>query len=198
MRILYFFIAALLITASGCEKDTHVKGLEQKNLELTRTNRELENQIREVNKKNQQLQKQVETLAKLDSGTRFAGLYELKSVRITRHTNFYDRTKDGIKEKLIVYLQPMDAQGDLIKASGSVDVELWDLSRTDNSALLAKWHVSADELKQMWFATVVTSNYRLMFYIDKIVKSFDRPYTVKVEFTDYVSGKVFIEQYVIQ
>ncbi len=64
--------------------------------------------------------------------------------------------------------------------------------------MLAKWHVKPDELKKLWFDTVLTSNYRLAFDVNDIVKSFDKPLTVKVTFTDYLSGKVFEEQKIIK
>ena len=44
---------------------------------------------------------------------------------------------------------------------------------------------------------MVKVNYRLTFDITDKVTSFDEPLTVKVTFTDYLSGKVFKKQKVI-
>jgi SMC interacting uncharacterized protein involved in chromosome segregation len=188
-----------LLVIAGCENDNHVKLLEDKNAQLEEENRQLQKDIESTQAQNQQLRNQVESLAELSPEVRVNSLYELQSVKLTRYTNFYDRDKDGQKEKLIVYIQPIDSQGDIIKASGTVEVELWDLNKeTDEGAMLGKWQVSPDELKKMWFATIVTSNYRLVFDIADTVKSFDEPLTVKATFTDYVSGKVFTEQHVVK
>ncbi len=198
MKIKFIAIAALALIISGCDNNKYEKSIEKKNLELTRANERLEKQLQQTQSQNKELQQKVETLSSLDANQRLSGLYELKSVKITKHTNFYDRDKDGIKEKLIVYLQPMDVQGDLIKASGSVEVELWDLSKDGKEAMLAKRRIEPQELKEMWFAGVLKGNYRLMFDIADIIKSFDGQYIVKTAFTDYLSGRVFNEQYVIK
>lgn len=199
MRAYAFIFLMLLPIFAGCEGDNHVQMLEEKNAQLEKENRQLREDVDEVKAENLQLAGQVETLTELSSEVRIDSLYELESVKLTRYTNFYDRDKDGQKEKLIVYIKPIDTEGDIIKASGSVEVELWDLNKGDDEgALLAKWQIAPDELKKMWFATVMTANYRFVFDITDIVKSFDKPLTVKTAFTDYVSGKVFTEQHVIK
>jgi cell division protein FtsB len=193
------FLLALLLIFAGCEGDNHVKLLEDKNAQLEKENRQLQQDIEAARAENSKLANQIESLVELSPEVRIDSLYELESVKLTRYTNFYDRDKDGRKEKLIVYIQPVDSQGDIIKASGSIEIELWDLNKDDDKgALLAKWQIEPDELKKMWFATIVTSNYRLVFDIADVVKSFDQPYTVKMTLTDYVSGKIFIEQCAIE
>jgi len=79
-----------------------------------------------------------------------------------------------------------------------VEVQLWDLSKSDSQALLGQWHVKADELKQNWFSTLIKGNYRLMFDVADKVENFEEPLTVKATFTDYLTGKVFKEQRVIK
>jgi len=199
VRARLFFLSTSLLFIAGCAGDNYAKKLENKNAQLERDNRQLQKDIEAVKARNQQLTNQAKSLAELSPELRIDSLYDLQSVKLTRYTNFYDRDKDGRKEKLIVYIQPIDSEGDIIKASGTVEVELWDLNNgTDSGAMLGKWQVSPDELKKMWFATIVTSNYRLVFDITGVVESFDKPLTVKATFTDYVSGKVFTEQHVIK
>ncbi len=199
MRTYKFFVLILLLMIAGCGEDNFVKQLETKNARLENENRQLQKDIDAVRGENQQLTSQIKTLDELSPEIRIASLYNLQSVKLTSYTNFYDKDKNGTKEKLIVYIQPIDAEGDIIKASGSVEIELWNLNEgTDKGALLAKWTVGPDELKKMWFATIVTENYRLLFDVADIVKSFEKPYTVKMNFTDYVSGRVFTDQRVIE
>lgn len=199
MRAHLFFLSTALVFITGCAPDNHVKLLENRNARLEKDNRQLQKDIEAVKTRNRQLTNQVKSLSELSQQIRIDSLYDLQSLKLTNYTNFYDRDKDGRKEKLIVYIQPIDSEGDVVKASGAVGVELWDLNKvSEDGAMLAKWQVSPDELKKMWFATIVTSNYRLVFDISDTVESFDKPLTVKVAFTDYVSGKVFIEQHVIK
>ena len=50
----------------------------------------------------------------------------------------------------------------------------------------------------MWFATLITINYRLVFDVPETVENLDVPLTVKVTFTDYLTGKIFKAQKVIK
>lgn len=144
-----------------------------------------------------QLETQVRVLATLPEDARLESLYELQRVKIGRYTNLFDKDKDGKKETLIVYLKPIDKTGDIVKAAGSVDVELWDLNRPREHALLGQWQVGPAELKELWYATIVTINYRLTFDVADKIGSFDKSLIVKVVFTDHLAGKVFKEQKVI-
>jgi hypothetical protein len=165
---------------------------------LTQERAQLQEQIEQCETQNRQLGRQVETLAGLPEDVRLESLYSLKSVKIGRYSGFYDKDKDGKNEKLIVYIRPIDEEGDEVKAGGTVDVQLWDLNKADNEALLGEWRVQPDELKEVWYATLVTINYRLMFDIADKVDNFEHIMTVKVTFTDYLTGKVFKVQRIIK
>ncbi len=197
-----FFAAALLCSCTllgftgGCEnnKDTlaeQVVALREQKLELT-------HQLEKAEAAGEQAKSQIQVLSGLSPQVRLENLYDLQKIKVTRYTNLYDKDDDGKYEKLIVYIQPLDAEGDIIKAAGAVDVELWDLSKPADKSLLGKWSVGPGQLKTMWFATFITINYRLVFDVSEIIDKFDRPLTVKVTFTDYLSGRVFTEQKVIK
>jgi hypothetical protein len=195
VRAYTFAFLAFLLLIAGCEPDKHMVNLEEKNFQLEKQNRQLEKDIKTIRAENKQLSNQLETLSDLSSDDRLDSLYELESVKLARFTNFYDRDKDGMKEKLIAYVQPVDSEGDVIKASGLVNIELWNLNRgTDENALMGKWQYSPEQLKQMWFTGIIGANYRFVIETAEIVPSFDEPLTVKMTFTDYVTGKVFTEQ----
>jgi hypothetical protein len=188
----------VLILAAGCESSSigptdedQISALRQEKAELTR-------RLEQAETETGQLEKQIQVLSGLPRQVSPENIYNLESIRITRYTNFYDKDKDGKKEKLIVYIKPIDDHGDIIKAAGAVDVQLWDLNKESGEALLGKWNVKPEELKKLWFATLLTINYRLTFDIADKVDKFDKPLTVKVVFTDYLSGRVFEEQKVIK
>jgi len=191
-----FLSSVFCLFAAGCGDSGKLTPAEQIRA-LKRENRQFQNQLQQAESQNQQLKKQVQVISGLPED-KFESLYDLKKIKLTRYTNLYDKDKDGRKEKLIVYVQPVDVEDDKVKAGGAVDVQLWDLSKEGDKSLLGQWHVKPDELKKLWFDTFLTANYRLAFDVNDIVKSFDKPLTVKVTFTDYVSGKVFEEQKVIK
>jgi len=187
----------LLVAAAGCENiGGSISPAEQIRI-LREEKRQLTRQIEQSRDRNKQLEKQLEVLSGLPA-EKLENLYELRKIKITRYTGFYDKDNDGTKETLIVYIQPIDEENDIVKATGAVDVQLWDLNRNSDEALLGQWRVEPDELKKLWFATLITINYRLTFDVAGKIENTEEPLTVRVTFTDYLTGRVFTEQKVIK
>jgi hypothetical protein len=164
---------------------------------LKEQNAQLQKQIEQTKSENEELKSQVQVLSGVPEQVKGENLYHLKKIKIGRYTDLYDKDKDGKMERLIVYIQPVDEDGDIIKAAGDVDVQLWNLSKEQDQALLCKGHVKGEELKKLWFAALMT-HYRLEFNVTGKIDKFKDPLTVKVTFTDYLTGKVFKEQKVIE
>ncbi|MHC4623545.1 MAG: hypothetical protein ACYS4W_06540 [Planctomycetota bacterium] len=191
-------LLSVLALAAGCANETGQSAPEEQIKTLTEQNTQLARQLQQSQSQNQQLEKQIQVLSGLPDERSPETLYSLQRIKITRYTNLYDKDKDGKKEKLIVYIQPIDRHGDIIKAAGAVDVQLWNLDKEGPDAMLAQWHVKPDQLKKLWFATIITINYRLTFDVAEEIARTKDPLTVKVTFTDYLSGRVFKEQKVIK
>jgi len=190
----------LLVIAAGCENAgsgastaKEIKTLKQEKTQLTR-------QIEESKSETEQLKEHIQVLSALPPEAKLENLDRLQIIRITGYTNLYDKDKDkdGRKEKLIVYIQPIDRDGDIIKAAGAVDVQLWDLNKDNGQALLGQWHIEPNELKKLWSAGFLTTSYRLTFDVADKIDEYEEPLTVKITFTDYLTGKVFTEQKVIK
>jgi hypothetical protein len=192
-----FYILIFSFFLAGCQKSNESKPLLMKIEQLTQEKTRLQEYLTQSKSKNEQLKEQLQVLSGLPKNVRIDSLYRLQSVRIHRYTNLLDEDKDGKMDKLVVYLQPIDDQGDIIKAAGTVKVQLWDLSQASGEALLGQWNVGADELKKHWVTFLVT-DYRLTFDLAEKIERFESPLTVKVTFTDTLSGKVFNEQRVIE
>jgi hypothetical protein len=193
----FLLIALFILFISACQNDVRQKPVSETD-RLRQQNQTLTDRLANTEQQVQQLKKQVQTLSAVTDDTQPEDIYDLQKIRIWRYTNLYDKDEDGKLESLIVYLQPVDSDGDVIKAAGRVEVQLWDLNRDEAHALLATWNVSPDEIKKEWYATVLASNYRLIFDISKLINKYEKPLTVKVTFTDILSGKTFTEQRTIE
>jgi hypothetical protein len=189
-----FCIIILLILVTGCANPNEKESITVQIEQLTQEKTQLQKQIEQSEKENKQLKQQVQVLSGLPKEVKLENLNRLDNIKLGKYTGFFDKDKDGRKEKLIVYIQPFDEHGDAIKAVGTVDVQLWDLNKTSGEALLGQWKVESSELKKLWFATMLTINYRLTFDVTDIVENLEEPLTVKVTFTDYTTGKVFKKQ----
>ncbi len=122
--------------------------------------------------------------------------YEVMTLRIAKISNFFDKDSDGRQEKLVVYVQPVDVEGDIIKAAGTVTVQLWNLNNPNGEALLGEWQVEPAELRKLWFSSF-TTGYRLTFDRPEGLELLSQPLTVKVTFTDYLTGETLQAQQVI-
>lgn len=189
-------LAALLL--SGCDIGSERKDpLELRVEQLQQEKADLAGELEQSQVEIQRLADQVKALTALPEGQR-DNPYKVTSVKVTAYTNFYDKNKDGRTEKFIVYLQPIDPEGDVVKAAGTVHIQLWNLNNPSDQALLSQWEVSPEELRKLWVASLVTTNYRLTFDAPGGPELLAEPLTVKVTFTDYITGEIFRAQRVVE
>ena len=189
---------ALMHFVAGCENAGRKPSLTEEINTLRREKKDLARQIEKSKLENKDLKKQIRVLSDLPPGVKPENLYRLQRIKITKYTDFYDKDKDGRKEKLIVYIQPLDEDGDIIKAVGAVDVRLQDPNKNKDQAPLGQWHVEPNQLKKLWFAGFISTNYKLTFDIADKTEGLKEPLTVKVTFTDYLTGKVLNEEKLIR
>jgi hypothetical protein len=188
-----------LYFVAGCESPATPKNPLAEQVEtLTQDKREMMRQIEHLESKNKDLQKQINTLHDFADDVNLKDLYDVQSIKITKYTNLFDKDKDGKWETLIVYVQPIDQDGDIVKAAGVVDIQLLDLKKDQGPELLGKWRVTPPQLRKLWFNALLKTHYRLTFDVSDKVESYEEPLTVMVTFTDYLSGKVFEEQKLIK
>jgi hypothetical protein len=215
-----FVILLSLFLVAGCEEKKQIKTakqppvLKQKEVKANQKNTKAGGKTEQVKQKsaedmnsagnrarleaeNKQLKEQIETLMGIDKPARREALSTITAIEVTNRSGLYDKNKDDKKEMLIVYLKPIDDMGDVIKAAGAVVVQLWNLNEQPDKALLAAWRVEPKELKKNWSGSLMTCYYKLQFDTSSVLSGKEKDLTVKVEFTDYLTGKVLKEQKVI-
>jgi hypothetical protein len=102
------------------------------------------------------------------------------------------------KKMLVVYLKTIDDMGDVVKAPGAVKIELWNLNAEPNEALLSSWQIEPKDLRKRWSGSLLTSYYKLQFDVNSILSKKEKDLTLKVEFTDYLTGKILKGQQVVK
>jgi len=145
----------------------------------------------------ERLKKQVESLMGINKEARTAALSTLSAVELSSKTALYTNEQTKKKDKLVVYLRPIDDMGDVVKAAGAVDVELWNLNAKPESALIGQWKVEPEELKKYWTSSLMSSHYKLQFDLGSKLTGSEKELTIKTQFTDYLTGKVFKAQKVV-
>lgn len=194
---LRIYASALLLLASGCGIGSERKDpAELKAEKLRQEKAALTGDVQQYQAEIAQLRAQIQALSVLPQD-RKDNPYELTTIRIARISNFFDKDSNGTQEKLIVYVQPIDAEGDIVKAAGTVSVQLWNLNNPNGEARLGQWKVEPAELRKLWFNSL-TTGYRLTFDRPENLTVLSEPLTVKVTFIDYLTGESFRAQQVIE
>ena len=209
-RIDSFILITLAVMLTGCRSENQRTWDTLK--ECRQENTELSMQVQRLESEKSQLTEQVHTLSTLDAAARLETLDTLEKIRIGKHTGFYDKDDNGTNETLVVYLEPLDTTQDFVKAIGKVDIELWDLNAAEDKAKLAEWTLEPDQLHQTWGGTIFAGYYRLKFPVGNILHTEEKEaaatknrvgtahpteLTVKITFTDYLTGKVLTDQKVL-
>jgi len=164
--------------------------------QIEREKTELRRDMQQARAENAQLAEQIKALSMIPEDKR-VNPYKLTSIKITKYSNFYDKNNDGKREKFLVYFTPIDREGDAFKAAGTVNVQLWNLANLNGQALLGQWQIEPEALCGMWFDTLVSASYRLVLDTPEQLDILADPLTVKVTFTDYLTGEIFRDQLAI-
>jgi hypothetical protein len=198
IRLLTSIVAgAILLIMAGCQRPeessawTKISELEDERAYLKQT-------ITDLRRQNEQIKEQFVTLSNLDRDIRIEALASIDRITIDKRSGFFDKDDDGTEETLITYIKTYDDAGDVIKMAGDVNLQLWDLSKGKNEALLGEWNVEAKELKKLWMGMMMTNYYRISYKIPHLLNDKQKELTIKVKFTDYLTGKIFTEQKVVK
>lgn len=92
-----------------------------------------------------------------------------------------------------VYLQPIDRDGDVVKAAGEIRVQLYDLSAEAGRQLLGEYAVSVDEASRLWHGKLMTQHFTIKCpWRNSPPKT--RDVTIRATFVDYLTSAVITTQ----
>jgi outer membrane murein-binding lipoprotein Lpp len=106
----------------------------------------------------------------------------------------FDPAKPG-DDGLKVYATPIDAAGQTIKAAGAFVVEAFDLAGEGNTRV-GRWQFPVEQAPALWNGTLWRYEYVLPCPFDQ--RPAHAELTVKVTFTDELTGRAFTEQRVVK
>ncbi|MCI0499857.1 MAG: hypothetical protein L0Y36_09290 [Planctomycetales bacterium] len=182
----------MAVVLAGCGGRGLTPWDDLKTLQAENTDKAL--QIQQLQAENSRLKEQVQTLSGLDQQVRLEAVDTLARIQIGKYTGLYDKDKDGIAETLVVYVEPLDSAQDYVKAVGQCAVQVWNLDAPQQQAKLAEWAVTPNQLHKSWGGSVFAAYYRLAFPMAHLLSGTPHELTVKVAFTDYLTGKILTGQ----
>jgi len=143
----------------------------------------------------QQLARQDQQLATLQAlGTRrLENLFRVARIRLGRFTGGYDSDEKPGEDGVKVYVEPIDEAGSVLKAAGSVTIQLFDLAAPDGEYDLGAHRFDVDTIANHWFSGAFTNHYSFVCPWGERRPSCSEV-TVRVTFVEYLTGKTFIAQ----
>lgn len=74
-------------------------------------------------------------------------------------TGGYDRDKEKGDELLSAVVVPHDADGELVKLPGRIELTAYDLSQNSEQKLIGKWEYGVEECRRLWHSGFLGSGY---------------------------------------
>jgi hypothetical protein len=202
LRLLFALALALALGAAlllaGCGKPN------RPNIELRKKNQNLEGQIAQLKQRIDVdratiagLQGKIGTVPTLEQ-SRLDRLFTVNAIRVDRLTGAadLDTSKPG-HEGFKVYVELLDQTGDEFKASGSFVVEAFDLAAGPGGMKLGRWEFPVEQAQANWYSFFTRYEYVLTCAWQDVVPRHP-DVTVKVTFTDELTGRQFEHQQVIK
>jgi hypothetical protein len=189
-------LLALLFTAGGC--GFLFKSPSKANVALRKENQDLQDQLARLQRQHAADEATIRGLGQpggavpaLDPA-RLGRLFTVHSIRLGRLTGGADLDPNHPgHEGLKIYVNLLDQHGDAFKASGSFVVEAFDLS--DQARRLGRWEFPADKSQDYWHSFLTRYEYVLPCPWQQSPPRHP-DVTVRVQFTDELTGRQFVEQ----
>ena len=125
---------------------------------------------------------------------RWEKLASVAKIRFARLSGGYDADADGNDDGVVLYIQPVDVDGDVIKSAGELKVRLFDLAASAEGRLIGQYFFDGDELRKHWYGRLMTQHYTIKCPWPEGFKPERREVTVRVEFLEYLTGRTLTSQ----
>jgi len=194
-------LIALSILATGCnQKDVdHEKMLAQQVDRVTLENTQLKREMADRDQAIASLRSQVDKLLDLGPG-RLDHLFTVARIELVRLTGGADYDGRPGDDGVTVYVRPVDAQGDPIKAAGEIRIQLLDVTQQGQPRELGLYVINdPGKLRAAWHSGIMTDHYTVKCsWQPGVSLPANREVTVRVTFLDWLTGREFTAQEMVR
>jgi len=193
-------ISAALISAalSGCgsmdifQSDKKITDLKAELAEARAETKAAKQAAADARAESAAKQKRIDTLMAIGPD-RLKKLHHPVSIKLGQYTGGADLDAQPGHDGVKVYLRPIDQRGDTIKAAGTVRIQLYDLAAESGANLVGQFDFDADQVSKAFSGGFMA--YHFTFTCPwKPAPPKNAGLTIRVEFTDYLTGKKFSAQ----
>ena len=141
----------------------------------------------------------IQELRGLEGPRRLDRLVRVAKIEIERLSGGYDDNQDGVDDGVVVYVRPIDTDGDVVKAAGSAKVELFDVSQPSGPQSVGKVELNPEAMRKAWFSKFLSAHYRIKVpWAAEAASPERKSITVAVRFTDLLTGESSEAQQIVE
>lgn len=142
---------------------------------------------------------QIATLQQLGPD-RLQQLVYPEKIEFDRLTGGFDEDGQPGDDGVVAYVRPLDRDGHVVKAAGSLRMQVFDLASPPERSLVASAELDAEHARKAWYGRLWTNHFtiRCPWQPPERKPPAHRELTVKVEFTDLLTGETLSAQQVVQ
>ncbi len=193
-------LAAILVLSvswvTGCEQDKKYPELQRKVQDQQERIRDLEEELASQQETVRTLRAQLAEGSGIDPGEfeQLLGLSELRIEGMSGGLDTDDQTGDDV---IVLYVQPVDRFGDVVKAPGRIELQLFDLSRPEEALFQTCSYETADLMDEHWYGKLWTYHYTLKCGWPPSGTPAGKQLTAKIAFTHALTGQRITAQKVV-
>lgn len=184
-------VASCIIPGCGLFEKPQTDDTQKRLIQLQEDNRKLKEQSDGLVADLVDKRKQIDSLIGLGS-RRMELITHAESIELGDYTAPFN--PDGLSKApnaVKVYLLPKDAQGSIVKAAGALEVKLFDLNAADGKNLIGHCAFAPEQMAKNWYSGFMAMTYHYSFVCPWERAPTKGEVLVRVEFTDYLTGKHF-------
>ncbi len=177
-----------ILTACNSVPGPKYQDAERRALQAEERVKELEAEIAQLDESIMQLKKQMQTLSGFDDQARRDQLVVPVRIAMAPQSGGYDGDATPGDEGIVLYIQPIDRDGQVIKAAGSLDVRLFDLNGPAPLEI-ARYQFDVENTRKLWYGRLMTNHFTVRCPWPPDGPPKHKTVTSRVVFTDLLTGE---------
>ncbi|MBK8914702.1 MAG: hypothetical protein IPM64_08925 [Phycisphaerales bacterium] len=152
-------VGAMLLALSGCASTPNT----DLNRELVRLRERSAQQERELAARSatiDELHRRLSVATGVDA-RQLQYFYYPETIQVAPLSGGYDDDGKPGDEGVVVYLRPLDRDGDVVKVAGSIRVQLFDLSLPPDQTSLGELTIPIEKCREHWYGKLMTQHYTI-------------------------------------
>lgn len=148
---------AVLLALSGCGATPNT----DLNRELVRLRERSAQQERELAARSstiEELNRRLSVAGGVDA-KQLQYFYYPETIQVAPLSGGYDEDGKPGDDGVVVYLRPLDRDGDVVKVAGTIRVQLFDLSLPPDQTYLGELSVPLEKCREHWYGKLMTQHY---------------------------------------